>query len=288
MPKQKPEGSTTSTPTQSDRQYGRGYVPDPDAVKLTEYRDLQRHLGAAGRLARTALRLREIVDGLGIENQGRSGSCVGQAKSKSINTRMSAIGKPIAKVSAKGVYDLARMFGKSAPEDELVDEGCKPHLADRGMNKIGVPFEEDWPTDLAHINKEPPLDVLIACSKYEVEGSYIIYADREHKITEMQNALSQDIPLTVAIPADDAFDGNKGEVIEKFDPKVEWSNHLTLCCGYETLPSGELVFWFANSWSRQWGENGFFKVSAECMMDPRIDAVTAMAVVPKTKKASES
>lgn len=267
-------------------QFGRGYNPDT-REQYASYLTMQ-HLGAvAGRVIKSNLKGLYAAQEEGVDDQSITSRCVGETLSKGCNVRLRLIGKPAPRFSAKGVYDLARMVERKenggSVDDPLVDLGCIPAHAIRGMRIIGVPYESTWPsTDVARINDEPPLDVLEEASSFEVVGTYAIVTDHEDKVTDIKNGLNAAYPIGMAIPADDAFDDYKSGVIESFDPKVKSSNHMVLCVAYETLSTGEVIFWFINSYGTGWGEGGFFKVSSKAIVDPRIDSLYALPLAPKS------
>src|SRR3990167_3734272 len=120
-----------------------GHILDLDADVAEDLRDrhVGRLVGAVGAVSLpTSVDYSSLLDG--VQEQRASSSCVGQAFSTAIYLRANLAGHPIARPSAKAIYDIARL---SDQKNVLVDQGSRPRAALDGMLEYGLVAADRWP-----------------------------------------------------------------------------------------------------------------------------------------------
>jgi hypothetical protein len=209
----------------------------------------------------------QVLKGPGIMDQGQVGSCVGHATCGSCETRLVIAGTPIPHRSPVWIYDVARCIERAricynTPNNQLPnleDEGSMPSDAWTGIAKWGVAAYKDRPTSNATANHEPKLGMVESASELILTGAYRIDSTGSSRITAMKTALANGFPIALAVEVDSAFmDWNGTGVISAPRPGDSLGGHYIYVTGYETLLSGGVIFSGPNSWTEDWGDEGFW------------------------------
>lgn len=209
----------------------------------------------------------EVLAGPGMMNQGRVGSCVGHAADGAIETRLVIAGTPISHRSPVWIYDVARCIERArmcyrTPNSQLPDledQGSMPSDAWSGVEKWGLCAYEDRPTSDETANKEPKLGMVESASEVILTGAYRIDDVGSARILAIKTALANGFPVALAVQVDIAFEEFDGKTpLGAPDPRYLLGGHYIYCVGYETLSNGRTIFNGPNSWSRSWGDEGFW------------------------------
>lgn len=254
--------------------FGRGYKQDaPDERDW----NASARFGAVqpGKLPASALGLREFLRR--INNQGSTGSCVGQALAKALDTRLRKLGYDV-EPSALGLYTGPRSLDDS-DDAPLKDEGTYPREAMRFAKKIGVPTEEVWPFDPAKVNKKVPWDVLQDASRFLFLGWWRIYSSGQQRSDAVAQAVAQDFPVIFGLEIDHAFFSYKSGTIERMNEDSA-GGHMLCIIGYRTRADGNREFLIVNSWGEGWGENGMCWMHEDVLESSRASDFYVIEVSP--------
>lgn len=241
-----------------------GYIcDDADVVKRDlEERSSGRLLGSRIHQRPTAITHRHLVDQ--VQDQGDTGSCVGQAIASSIYLHGRFRGYPIDRPSAKGIYDIARLM--KHPGDPVQDAGSSPGMAMLGIETYGIVAQYRWPLTNDNVNILPPLDVFIAGSSAKVTGWYRIPNGRS-RVDDVESALEDGHFPVFGMPVDDAYMMWKSDDTWTGMVGDSRGGHMQCVIGYR--PDALLVL---NSWGESWGVGGCVWISKSVFTSATMDA----------------
>lgn len=267
---------------EGQRQYGGphgyGHIWD-GTTRKTPFVHLAQRLGFRDATSAASL-MSMVLDSLGpgILDQVNTSSCVGHAHCGASMTRFVALGNPVPyRLSPVCFYDLARLvdrvpnsYGVFPP---LQDQGSMPSSCIRGAAEWGVCSYSARPTDASSINDEPKLLELEQGEQVVIRGAYEIFATGQSRHDQVQLALANLFPVTIATIVDPAFEAWRGgNPIQPPDLSQGLGGHDIYLVGYETMSDGSVVYNIANSWGTGWGEQGFGRVSA-AWVDAAMDLI---------------
>ncbi len=251
---------------------GLGYIPN-----LPHERARIPHLTAAFMLP--ALPGKASLEGLiDLRDQSESSSCVGQADQQAAYVGLKQRGVNCPKLSALSIYTPARRVDmpRDAHVAPLMDNGCRPSMAVQAMRAGGIATEAAWPFDLSKVNVDIPFDVFENANNllpYTVDGEYAIHEQGTARAWPMMLGLSQGHAIPFGTVVDQAFMNHVGTGIVNRAKGPILGGHMMCCVGYETLPSGVVVFRVVNSWGKGWGDHGLFNASIDFFADARLDDI---------------
>jgi hypothetical protein len=209
----------------------------------------------------------KVLSGPGIMNQGGAGSCVGHATDGAIETRFAIMGAKIAHRSPVWIYDVARCIERArmcynTPNSQLPDledQGSMPSDAWAGVEKWGLAAYKDRPTSDETVNQEPKLGMVESASEVILTGAYRIDDVGAARILAIKTALANGFPIALAVQVDLAFEDFDGKnPLGAPDSRYILGGHYIYMTGYDTLSNGKTIFSGPNSWTDQWGDDGFW------------------------------
>lgn len=244
--------------------YSLGWLPDvPDA------RDLM--YSAPIKILK---KLPETVDlrkniSLGIFDQGRLGSCVGNATSAAVVYQAKNQKKDIKHPSRLAIYYGAReIIGKTA-----YDSGCYIRDAFKVLAKNGSADESLWPYKISNFTKKPSDNYFITAEKMQA----VRYERVSNKLDQLKASLSEGTPIVFGFSVYESLDtysASNGVVHMPLLKDRMLGGHAVIAVGYtndikKVHSSGSKLKlskddkshsdWFIvrNSWGESWGDKGF-------------------------------
>lgn len=209
--------------------------------------------------------LPKFVDIIGIrnkiENQGRIGSCTGNSSTSaleiSIGTR-----RPFSKLMA--YYTAREMDGG----DIAADNGATIRGVMKGLSERGVCYEETWPYVESKFAVKPPPEAY-AEAKALVDRMWGFEYMRVNNLTELKAALALGYPVTFGFSTPEIFSSTRFNTFLRLPgPKDKiQGGHAVVAVGYEDRVA-EPYIWVRNSWGKQWGINGYFKMTQDWFSSP--------------------
>jgi hypothetical protein len=231
---------------------GTGYLRD-----LPDRRDYDAEKKFTADRPRASVDMSPFVDR--VRDQLGTGSCVGQAIARAAHIRAALLSRPIPFPSALAIYANARSY-------PLIDEGCRPRDAMRGIQDYGLVSEDVWPFEESRVDITLPWDVVQSGSGAKLEGYYRLWTQGEALAMSVRVALSNGYPVIFGQDVDDDFYNYTGGILGAFRGPSQ-GGHMTTLIGYD-----ETSFLAVNSWGDQWGMGGFYRVSAERLTDPNVSS----------------
>lgn len=202
-------------------------------------------------------------------DQGDTGSCTGHGVSGAIVTAFAATGTPLSFTPSpedlyKGGREMTRGRGPDGRLPPLVDEGASPSAVVAFANTFGVRPMRRLPgrnsdADPATINEDQNLAELKKDAETIVVGDYAIFGSREEVQAQIRQAITNGIPVCVAVPGGSAaWQGYKaGQVLGATGAP---NDHYVFIYGYEQQVDGTYVYLIRNSWNG-WGDRGNARAS---------------------------
>ena len=206
-----------------------------------------RDIPAAAVLSEKATRPRRFksdIEFLGVEDQRRHGSCVGQVEGKQVEFFEYVENEQVVRISKRFVYSECKK------RDGHDGEGTYPRIAAKVLMDVGAAKESDVEDD----NRLPYNEYV------DPDVSSETYEDAKHRQVKgyaFVNALDQEellksIYKAGVLPASITVGNTSILPIQPFPVR---GGHRILITGYEETHAGIKIF-FLNSWGDDWGNDG--------------------------------
>lgn len=207
-----------------------------------------------------------------VQNQ-LGGSCVGQSIASAAFLAAAIAGTPIARPSALFPYSIARLL--DAPQQPLVDIGCRPRTAMLGSRERGLIALERWPETPANLNAVPPLDAFQEGECATLQAFYRI-DDGGDVVAGLRHALARGYCPIFGMSVDTAYQ-DIGTRIYIEPSGAVLGNHAQVVVGYHEPTN---AFRVLNSWGPDFGDVGLAWLAASFMATRTFDR-WAIQVAPE-------
>ena len=231
---------------------------------LPDHRDMM--FSAAHDTTFSAPALPQFVPIIGIrnkiENQGDIGSCTGNSSTSALEISIGTK-RPFSKLMA--YYNAREIDGMEWVNQDV---GATIRSVIKGLATRGVCYEETWPYVQSKFAQRPP------AKAYE-EGQALVNRMwgfeymRVNNLTELKAALALGYPVTFGFSTPEIFSSSRFNGFLRFPGPRDRMNggHAVVAVGYEDRVREPYV-WIRNSWGRQWGNNGYFKMTQDWFTSP--------------------
>lgn len=223
--------------------FGKGAIPIPLAIK-----DYRLELATAALPAVLPLEF-SLEEHIGkVKNQGSSGSCVAQAFSSYAEVLSKLETGKYVGLSARDIYSLIFI----EPEGAWLKDGAAK------ICKSGVVLEQDAPS---YDNGNPPSEQFMRLrddiTQAEIYKGYDFLAKsyftwNTKNIQKWKEAIIAGNGVVSSFPGANVAWADTN-ILPILLPQAEWW-HAVYICGYS---ESRKAFRFVNSWSEEWGGNGF-------------------------------
>lgn len=195
-----------------------------------------------------------------IENQLDLGSCTGCSATSALEI---AIGtkRPFSKLMA---YYLAREQRGTINEDS----GASIRNVMKGISTKGVAYEETVPYVPSRFT-ERPSDKAYAEAKALIDRMWGFEYLRLYTLNDIKAALASGYPVTFGFSTPEWFSSPYFNNILRFPTSQERMNggHAVVAVGYDDRYRDKII-WVRNSWSKEWGINGYYKMTQDWFTNP--------------------
>lgn len=194
-----------------------------------------------------------------VEDQGQVGSCTANAVVGAMEYRIRKEGKPAVDLSRMFVYFNARRMAGN----QNVDSGAQISQGMAAFLAFGAPPEDAWPYD-PNLIASVPEDTVYRKALDHVPTEYA----RVEGLESVKGSLARGYPVVFAASLPEKFWDSvratgraPAPTKEEIDAAhTEYGTHAMLLVGYDD-DQGEMLI--RNSWGRDWGENGYFRIGID-------------------------
>lgn len=185
-----------------------------------------------------------------VEDQGELGSCTANAVVGALEYLLNVNGEEFEDKSRLYVYYFTREGERTI---KYGDVGATNRGTIKAIKKMGACDEKLWKYDVKKFNTKPNPDCQ-AEGKKHVISSYF----RLKTINQIKTALADGYPVIVGVTVYSGFLSSKvaksGNVNLPTKRESEEGGHAILLVGYD---ESKQRFIFRNSWSTEWGNEGY-------------------------------
>jgi C1A family cysteine protease len=197
-----------------------------------------------------------------IEDQGQLGSCTSFAAGAAIRYARKKQGLADFVTSHLFLYYYSR-----SKSTKTVDAGATIRDTIKAAAKTGDCPEIDWPYIIDHFDIHPP----IQATQDALKDRAISYLSVAQDLTQMKNCLAQGFPIVVGFTVYSSFESNavaqSGVVPMPGRGESVLGGHAVLVVGYN---DAKQQFTCRNSWSDQWGDQGYFYMPYAYLLNKRL------------------
>jgi len=244
----------TITSTQTQRRYG--WKRDLPDIRDRTYEVA--HVGELPQLVDLRSQCSPIMD------QGQLGSCTSNAATAAFWFDEKKQGKtPILGSRLFHYYNERPLREKNA------DTGATIRQSVKTANTYGVCAEAEWAYDISKFTVKPPQNCYADAKKEKMLG----YKRVAQNLSQMQACLASGFPFLLGFTVYSSFESDQvaatGVVPLPSQGESVLGGHAVLACGYD---AAKQVFYCQNSWGPSWGDQGFFSMPQEYLLNPGLAA----------------
>lgn len=213
-----------------------------------------------------------------IRDQMQTSMCVGFGFTGAGHTRLRALGFNPELLSAQNLYAVTRMLGRTVKALPLEDEGSYPYLAALALYRYGFVPERMMPFDPRLVNDEPDFGDFMAGTQFRLSSFRKIGDDGEGRRLNAMRALAAGHPVPLGMNVGPIFGSYRRGLGPIVHGPRETGGHMTYLVGYRE--NGE-IFIGANSWGKDYGDEGFYEIHESKLMHPTTSNLYNMRITDK-------
>jgi C1A family cysteine protease len=159
---------------------------------------------------------------------------------------------------------LFEYYNSRAKREKNVDSGASIRDAIKASALYGICPESEWPYNIAKFGSRPPAK----CYTDALQDRAVKYQRVAQNLAQLKSCLALGLPIVIGFTVYDSFESNDvantGYVpLPKHNEQV-LGGHAVLVVGYR---DSDLKFIVRNSWSTQWGDNGYCYMPYAYLLD---------------------
>ena len=198
-----------------------------------------------------------------VYDQGQLGSCTANAIGGAIEFDQIKQGTKAFTPSRLFIY-----YNERAMEGTIQqDSGAQIRDGIKSVGTLGAPPETDWPYVIDRFKQRPPLPAY-RDAKHDVVSSYSRVAQ---DLTQMRGCLASGFPFVFGFTVYDSFESQQvadtGAVPMPGQDEQVVGGHAVVAVGYDDQKRQFIV---RNSWSTDWGQNGYCLMPYEYLLTPHL------------------
>lgn len=196
-------------------------------------------------------------------DQGELGSCGSSATSNALRYLLRKEKQPEYQPSRLLIYYQTRVNIEGSPPSE--DTGVQIRDLCKALKNYGAADETYWKYDITTFAGPPPK---VALDNQKLHRQ-LKFQSVPQNLATIQACLADGFPILIGFQVFDSFEGDDVARTGKMPmPNADKENclggHAVLVVGYD---SSKKLFLVQNSWGGEWGENGFFYMPYEYLLN---------------------
>lgn len=217
-----------------------------------------------------------FVDKLGsenpIEDQGQLGSCTGNS-----STSVVEIICKVPQLSRLMAYYNGRLLEGTVKQDA----GAEIKDVIKAISKYGIAKEQVWPYNVSKFKRKPTIKA------YRDAASLIPKIKEYRKVPDLNSlkqSLAMGLPVVFGFSVPEYFesidfDKNPYLILPSDTDKIV-GGHAVAAVGYDDRDPHRKFVWVRNSWGKDWGLDGYFKMDQSWFTDNRMLVDDMWTVLP--------
>ena len=195
-----------------------------------------------------------------IEDQYNIGSCTGCSATSALEITIGTK-RPFSKLMA---YYNARELRGTITEDS----GASIRNVMKGLSTIGVAYEETMPYNVYRFAEKPSVKAYTE-AKALLDRMWGFEYLRLYTLADVKGALASGYPVTFGFSTPEWFSNPRFNNILRFPTSQEKMDggHAVVAVGYDDRYKDKII-WVRNSWSKDWGIKGYYKMTQDWFTNP--------------------
>jgi len=183
-----------------------------------------------------------------VKNQGSLGACTGFAGVAAVDTQRVLQNNEVLDFSELFIYYNERVIDGTVNEDA----GSYIRTLAKTLKETGVALEQYHPYDVSKFKEKPGFPAYFGARFFRIKNYY-----RVMNIDECKQAIANNIPVVIGmIVYSNLFNYSYGVYSSIAGNKA--GGHAICVVGYDDDSNCVII---KNSWGRNWGEEGYFRMS---------------------------
>lgn len=159
-------------------------------------------------------------------------------------------------------------YGERLIEGTVMEDcGAQIRSGIKVVAEDGAPPEEMWPYEIGKFSKKPTKKSYREARKHQA----ITYERVCQRIEDIRGCLSDGFPFAFGFSVYEGFESDEtartGVLAYPKSEERMLGGHAVVGCGYD---HDNQVIFVRNSWSTDWGQNGYFTMPYEYLLDPNM------------------
>lgn len=202
-----------------------------------------------------------------VYDQGQLGSCTANAIAAHLDFDRKLQNEKEITPSRLFIYYNER----NAMNTVKSDSGASIRASIKAVVKFGAVPESEWPYDISKFTKRP----LKALFTEAVNNEGVTYRRVLRTSNDMKSVLAGGLPFTIGFTVYDSFESSAtsktGVMTMPASSESVLGGHAVLVVGY-TTKNGAPYWICRNSWGSSWGDNGYFYMPEQYLLDSKLSS----------------
>jgi len=172
------------------------------------------------------------------------------------------------KINKLAIFSPSRLFlyynEREMENTTKTDSGAEIRDGIKSINKVGLCSEKEWPYDIKNFDVKPNNK----CYKDAKKHESVVYGSVKQTLEQLKSCLSSGYPFVFGFVVYESFESDEmaktGIMTMPTKDDKKLGGHAVMAVGYN---NSKKTFIIRNSWGKNWGDNGYFYMPYEYMLN---------------------